>query len=136
MTASIEPSTAGPAPAGASACARISEFARGLHDLAGSDPAAVLAQIPPAVIALIPGTRYAGISGTHGATMRCLCSSDRCARALDQIQQDHRQGPYSAIVTVVVSTGACGWLIAITAAMSTSNIQCPNCCGCVSAESL
>ncbi len=57
------------------------------------------------------------------------------ARALDQIQRDHH-GPYSAIVTVVVSTGACGWLIAITAAMGTSNIQCPNCCGCVSAESL
>ena len=26
--------------------------------------------------------------------MRCLCSSDRCVRALDQIQQDHRQGPH------------------------------------------
>jgi ANTAR domain len=94
VTASIEASTSGAAPAGASACARISEFARGLHDLAGSDPAAVLAQIPPAAIALIPGTRYAAISGTRGATMRCLCSSDRCVRALDQIQQDHRQGPY------------------------------------------
>ena len=106
VTASIEPSTAGAAPAGASTCARISEFARGLHDLAGSDPAAVLAQIPPAAIALIPGTRYAGISGTHGATMRCLCSSDRCVRALDQIQQDHRQGP-----TLICpgSSASCRW---------------------------
>jgi hypothetical protein len=67
---------------------------RGLYELARSDPGALLAQIPPAALALIAGTRYAGISVTNGATMRCLSSSDPCARALDQIQQDHRQGPY------------------------------------------
>jgi hypothetical protein len=93
VTASIE-STAGLPSANAATCARIAEFVRGLHDLARSDSGAMRAQIPRAAVALIPGTRYAGISVTTGQMMRCLSSSDACARVLDQIQQDHRQGPY------------------------------------------
>jgi hypothetical protein len=94
VSTSIESTTAGSPSANAATCAHIAEFVRGLHDLARSDPDAMRAQIPPAAVALIPGTRYAGISVTNGQVMRCLSSSDTCARVLDQIQQDYRQGPY------------------------------------------